>query len=184
MLETKSYRLTSFVAPVIEEEKANEIVQLVKNKIEDQKGIIQNYSEKADTRQLAYPIGGFKEAFYFTADFSFPTAKMPQFNNFLNEKKEILRYLITVNRRKKSSKKSTFRENKKMKLSQDLLASKMIDKIETLPDEKTTSKKEFEAKEKDHGSQPNKHEEKTKPTKKEKTSLEDLDKKLDKILNE
>ncbi len=167
--ENKSYQITLIFSANLEEKEITESVQKIKQMIEKKEGKIEeidNLAEKIISRKLSYPMQKSTDAFYLTLNFELFPEYIKEFSQELNLEKSILRYLISnkqtkAKKEKKAIKKNIFQEKE---IDDIDLSSKMIDKVEpVLPEEERTEKK---------------------MEKKEKSSIEDLDKKLEEILNE
>ena len=108
---------------------------------------------------MAYPIKKCQEAFYFSLNFVLPIQAVNELNKQLSSNDNILRHLIAQTRPPQSQ----IKPKKEQKESLDF---GIVDKIEPLPKEKTpaiiSDQKE----------------------KKEKVKIEELDKKLEEILNQ
>ena len=158
--ENKLYQLTCLFDTSTSIEKINQIIEEVRQIIISNEGIAseKNYSSESIKKKLAYPIKKQNEAFYWDFDFSLSPKEISKLEQKLRHKKSIIRYIIT--------------NRKKLKLKQKIVKKpidfKIIDKIESLPDEiieKILKKEEPKFI-------------------KEKTKIEDLDKKLEEILNQ
>ncbi len=158
--ENKLYQLTCLFDTSTSIEKINQIIEEVRQIIISNEGIAseKNYSSESIKKKLAYPIKKQNEAFYWDFDFSLSPKEISKLEQKLRHKKSIIRYIIT--------------NRKKLKLKQKIVKKpidfKIIDKIESLPDEIIEKI-------------PKKEEPKFI---KEKTKIEDLDKKLEEILNQ
>jgi small subunit ribosomal protein S6 len=152
--EKKSYQLTCFISPDLKEEELNEAIKKIEQLITGDEGDVQ-YAGTPVSKSLSYKINKHQDAFYFLLNFLLPASKIRQLCQKLNLEKNILRYLITVRKQLK--------ENKEVKKSSRIkkeLDSKMIDRIEPMPEPAA------------------------KIEKKEKSRIQELDKKLDEILNQ
>ena len=157
--ENKSYQLTCFLSPLLNQEKLDEYVQKVKQIIIDNNGSIpEAISSNLVKKNLPYKIQKHQEAFYLNLNFLLPALEMNKLCQQLNLKKSIIRYLITIQKQPKENK-----EKIKSKLIKEAIDSKMIDKIEPLVFKHTKEKA---------------------PEKNRKVKIKELDKKLDEILNE
>ena len=156
--ENKLYQLTCLFDTSVSTEKINQIIEEIRQIIISDKGTSseKNYSSEPIKKKLAYPIKKQNEAFYWDFSFSFSPKEISKLEQTLKRKKSIIRYIITN------------RKELKQKIVKKPIDFKIIDKIEPLPDEiieKTTKKEEPKSI-------------------KEKTKIEDLDKKLEEILNQ
>lgn len=155
--ENKLYQLTCLFDTSADTEKINQIIEGIKQIITSNEGIIseRNYSSAPISKKLAYPIKKKNEALYWDLSFSLSPKEISKLEQALKQKKKIIRYIIT-NRK----------ELKQKTIIKKPIDLKMIDKIEPLPDKI-----------------PDKIEKKEPKIIKEKTKIEDLDKKLEEILN-
>jgi len=162
--KNKLYQLTCLFSPAIADGKLDQLVDKIKSGITSCGGSLSNEVPLSNPikKTLAYPIKKCQEAFYFSLNFVLPVQTVNELNKQLSSNNNIIRYLIT-NRAQDKSSQSQIRPREKQKESLDF---KIIDKIEPLPREKTpaiiSDQKE----------------------KKEKIKIEELDKKLEEILNQ
>lgn len=162
--ENKLYQLTCLFSPTITSEKIDQLIDKIKSKITSCGGSLSNEVPLSNPikKTLAYPIKKCQEAFYFSLNFVLPAQTVNKLNKQLSSDNNIIRHLIT-NRPQAKSSQIQIKPRKKQEESLDL---KIIDKIEPLPKEKTpaivSDQKE----------------------KKEKIKIEELDKKLEEILNQ
>jgi len=161
--ENKKYQLTYLLSPLLEQKKLEEISQKIKKWIIEKGGSL---SEKENffpgfKKNLAYPIKKYYQAFYFNLNFLLASQLINQLSQQLNLEKDILRYFIIT---KKKTRDKPIRET---------IDHKIVDRIEPLV-----------AKEIPLSQKPTQTQEKKPPEKKEKVKIEDLDKKLEEILNE
>jgi len=159
--ENKTYQLTYLLSPLLEQKKIEEISQKIKKWIIEKGGSL---SEKENffpglKKNLAYPLKKYRQAFYFNFNFLLAGQLINQLSKQLNLEKDILRHFIITKQKMKS------------KPIQEAMDHKIVDRIEPLvAKEIPLSKKSTQ--------------EKTPPEKKEKVKIEELDKKLEEILNE
>ena len=159
--ENKTYQLTYLLSPLLEQKKLEEISQKIKKWIIEKGGSL---SEKENLspgfkKNLAYPLKKYRQAFYFNLNFLLASQMIGQFSEQLNLEKDILRHIITIKKKMKS------------KPIQEAIDHKIVDRIEPLV------AKEIPLSEKPTP-------EKSPPEKKEKVKIEELDKKLEEILNQ
>jgi len=169
--ENKTYQLTYLLSPLLEQKKLEETSQKIKKWIIEKGGSL---SEKENLspglkKNLAYPLKKHRQAFYFNLNFLLAGQLINQLSQQLNLEKDILRYFIIT-------KKKT-----KYKPIQEAINHKIVDRIEPLV------AKEIPLFEKPI-------QDKTPPVKKlarggsapgrEKVKIEELDKKLEEILNQ
>ena len=190
-LKTKPYQITFFLSPELasqgeNQEKLNEVVQKIKQEITDKGGSLETPETESSLtnlikKTLAYPIQKYQEAFYLSLNFLLPPRMIKQFRQQLNLEDNILRYLITARPIAKKIIPETFPGSRKTKTPRAQLTPKkpfldfgMIDKIEPLsatepsltsPEDKTITPSQ-------------------KKEKPEKVEIEELDKKLEEILNQ
>ncbi|OGY41533.1 MAG: 30S ribosomal protein S6 [Candidatus Buchananbacteria bacterium RBG_13_36_9] len=136
------------------------IVEKVAAQIKENQGTITK-DDNLGKLKFAYPLKHQSHGYYLLYEFNLPKANLIKLNRSLSLATELLRFIIV----KKKVKTET--EIKKEKALQEKLAKKKEKEIEKIKADKV------EAKEKP----------KKERTAKEKISLEDLDKKLDEILD-
>lgn len=161
--ENKSYQITCLFLPSLNQEQIGEIIQKIKQLITTENGSISETTEPIK-KNLAYPIKKHLEAFYWNSSFLLSDQIINKFRQQLDLEKNILRYLINI-------KKTETDPIKKEAIKKPL--NEMIDKIEPLIDREIPlgemAKKPIE--------------EKINFDKKKKIKIEELDKKLEEILN-
>ncbi|MBL7053219.1 MAG: 30S ribosomal protein S6 [Candidatus Portnoybacteria bacterium] len=162
MNENKSYQLTCLFLSSLDQGKIDEIIQKIKGLITVENGSISETTEPIK-KNLAYPIKKQLEAFYWSSSFLLSDQKINEFRQQLDLEKNILRYLINI---KKTETDPIKKETIKKPLNE------MIDKIEPLKEMPLgeMAKKPIEK-------------EISSDTKK-KVKIEELDKKLEEILNQ
>ena len=156
---TDHYELLYIVSSNYTSSEVKPIVTKIASLIKEQKGEITKDTDLGKLK-LAYPIKHQSHGYYQLYEFNLPKENLQKLNNALSLTNEILRFLIVKKKIK------TEKEIKEEKALQEKLAKKKEKEIEKIKAEKE------EAKEKPK-----------KEAKKEKISLEDLDKKLDEILD-
>jgi len=162
--ETKAYQLTCFISPLLNGEKLEGVIKNIKKWINDKGGSLSEekiVSDEVERKRLAYPVKKHKEAFYLTLKFLLPHQVIDKLNQFLAQEKDILRYLIV--------------NQPKLKPAPETLKYKEAKKIEPFLD------KEFSIPEKPIRVEPLA---KRKEEEKGKVKIEELEKKLEEILNE
>lgn len=164
--QLKNYQLSAFFSPLLDEKQLVEAIDKIKKLIVGYEG--KTAKEKISKKNLAYKIKHFQDAFYVLLDFSLLPDKVIELASKLKLEKDILRHLITI------YKPETAIEPKKQKP----MVEQRKDKTDLI-DQLTTEKPGLKA----ERAKPLDEIEETTP-KKEKVNLEDLDKKLDEILNE
>ncbi len=154
--ENKLYQLTCLFNTSADIEKINQIIEAIRQIITSNEGTIseKNYSPAPINKRLAYPIKKQDEALYWDFYFSLPPKEISKLEHLLRQKKNIIRHIITN------------RKEIKQKTIKKPIDLKMIDKIEPLPNKI-----------------PDKIEKKEPRIIREKAKIEDLDKKLEEILN-
>ncbi len=168
----KDYHLTCILIPDLDEGKRVKVIKQIKDKIQGLEGSVQKeyaQPEELEKRKLSYLMNKTREAYYWEADLSIPAKSLHQLQAELNLNKSLIRFLITTQEKAKP-------KTEKSDLTDKELDLDIIDKIEpaTEPTEQpaeTESKTEKEKPEKEK-------------SKSSKNKIEDLDKKLDEILNE
>jgi len=158
---TDHYEMLYIIPANFTVEEVKPITQKVKKIIEENQGNI-TLEEDLGKLKLAYPIKNQSHGFYQLFEFDLPKQNLQNLNNLLKLTNDILRFLIV---KKKLKTKEELAKEKKL---QDKLAKKKEQAIEKIKEEKNT--------------QPEKTK-KTEKTTKEKISIEELDKKLDEILD-
>lgn len=178
--ENKLYQLTCLFSPNIAGEKLNRLVEKIKDGITSKGGSLSSDIPSANPikKTLAYPIKKCQEAFYFSLNFLLPVQAISDLNKQLESENNIIRHLIT-NRAPARSPQAQIKSKKKQKEPLDF---KIVDKIEPLPNEQTifdqpVLKTDQTPREKTR-TVPDRKE------KKEKVKIEELDKKLEEILNQ
>lgn len=169
--ENKTYQLTYLLSPLLEQKNLEEISQKIKKWIIEKDGSL---SEKENfspgfKRNLAYPLKKHRQAFYFNLNFILAGQLINQLSQQLNLEKDILRHFIITKKKTKP------------KPIQETIDYKIVDRIEplvakeiplfkkTIQDKTPSVKKPVKG-----GSAPGR----------EKVKIEELDKKLEEILNE
>jgi len=179
--ETKFYQATFLLSPLLESNQIEEIFEKIKKIIQQKGGFLSqeiNPLDKVTKKKLAYPIQKQAEAFYLTFDFSLPSPfQIKEINEQINLEKNILRYFIAAQPKPKKEK-----EKKAEAKIKKVLNSKIIDKIKPLTEstESPQSEKTDEPKTKPESEKEPAQKKKTK----EKATLQELDKKLEEILNQ
>jgi len=156
---TGHYEICYIISASYTSDEVKPITEKVIKKIKDNEGQV-TFEEELGKLKFAYPIDNLSHGYYQVVEFNLPKNNLQKLDRQLKLNKEVLRYIIVKKKIK------TKEELTKEKELQDKLAKKKEQDIEKIKAEKE------EVKEK-----PKK--EKTK----EKMSLEDLDKKLDEILD-
>ena len=159
------YQLTYLLPPSLDEKGALEIGQKLKKWIEEKQGKIEE--EKTTNRNLAYPIKKYQQAVYLNLSFQIIPESVKELQEYLKLEGSILRYAIE---RRFPRSLSKITKPARVKIGQtktypepDLFRHARL---------KETEKKELSEKPV------------STPSPKEKVKLEELDKKLEEILNE
>jgi len=165
--ENKLYKLTCLISPLFNQEQLGKIVQDIKQGIINSEGSISEEISLNDVvkKRIAYPIKKYLEAFYLNINFLLPAQATSKLHQYLDSKKDIIRFLITTRQQSKI---------KPVKSSKKAFSSKIVEKIEPLSIKETPKET---VKEK---SVP----EPIISESKRKAKIEELDKKLEEILNE
>ncbi len=157
--ENKSYQLTCLFPSSLNQEKIGAIAQKIKQLIIAEKGSISEIEGRLIEpikKNLSYPIKKHLEAFYWNLNFLLSVQAINKLRQQLDSEKNIIRYLINAQ--------ETKTETVKKRISKKPLDD-MVDKIEPLADKEQAQ-------------------EKISSDKKEKVKIEELDKKLEEILNQ
>ncbi len=152
--EIPHYEMLYIVANKYSEDELKPIVENVNKTIEKEGGKI-TYEESWGKKKLAYPIQHFHYGYYTVVEFDIPAKKMAKLNDLFRMSAEILRHMI-VSKKKLSEEEIKKKQEEKEKLS------KKEEKKEEKKDEKAKLEEE---------------------KKKGSVKLEELDEKLDKILD-
>lgn len=183
--EIPHYELLFIVPNKFTIEELKPIVKKVSGIITDNGGKI-TYSEEWGNKKLAYPINHFTHGYYNLFEFDVEGEKVNQINNILKMDNDIIRHLIIV------KVKRTIEEinQEKAEEKERREATKIVNI--SREDKRKSAKKTTKSAKSPHSKQENKQEikvEKSSKTEKQeekkdekKVNLEDLDEKLDKIL--
>lgn len=162
------YELVYILPPDYDETKCNQASQIIAKTISKRNGAIAK-EESIGERLLKYPVKGLSRGLYYLVEFTIPVDHLENLKKDLNLNEEIVRYIIT--------KKETVKEKEPDQSQKQEAKEKPQDK------EPKVSKKQPEPKKKPakkaYTIVKTEDEEKEKP---KKTSLDDLDKKLNEIL--
>jgi len=156
---TEHYEILYILPISLTPEETAPFVEKISGQIKDNGGTITK-DDNLGKQKLAYPIKGLTHGYYFLYEFDLPKAHLSKLNRSIQLMPEVVRFLIV---KKKVKTEKDIAEEKAL---QDRLAKRKEKEIEKLKASKEEVK-EKPAKEKG----------------KEKISLEDLDKKLDEILD-
>ncbi len=177
--QVKQYQITYLLPPSFQPEQIDKITEKIKQTIIAQGGTTsQKETPSANLKKLAYPIKKLQEAFYLNLDFSLPAQSTKPLGQHLNLENDILRYSINAKKELKA------KQDKKTKEAIDY--GKMVEKIEPLTEYRPapTSPELFKSQEKLVPETEKSAKEKSISDKKAKVKIEELDKKLEEILNQ
>jgi len=173
---TKKYQIILVFPPTLGPEKLGKTIEKVKQFIINQEGSLSeketDKNQTAQLKKLSYPINKYEEAFYLTLNFSLPPKNVKVLNQELKMEDNLMRHIITT------------RDEIKIDSKEKIDYNKMVEKIEPSHKEEIIEKLETEEiteveKEKASILSGNKSVKKA-----DKAEIEDLDKKLEEILNE
>lgn len=159
----RHYELSYLISPTLSREEAEELVENITTHIQDE-GLLDFTPEsqkKPERISLAYPIEEQNNGFLSTLHFFLKPEKVKKIKDYLKEEEEILRFLVF---KKEASKKKPGKKKKK---------------------EKKKTEKESSSKEKEKDSSTptdQKKEDKKQNKKRKKVDLDEVEKKLDQIL--
>jgi len=158
---TQRYELVYLIANKFSENELEPITSAVVKFIKDQGGLI--IQEEAWGKQkLAYPIKGFFHAYYFLIEFDLPRENINKLNNYLRLNEDILRHLVT---------------QKRIKSAEEIANEKRA--TQKMAEEQAKAMEEREGRVVKHKAPAETKEKETK-----KVSIEELDEKLNKILDD
>jgi small subunit ribosomal protein S6 len=160
---TEHYEILYILPISLTPEETAPFVEKVAAFIKDNGGEITK-DDNLGKQKFAYPIKALTHGYYFLYEFDLPKAHLSKLNRSIQLMPEVVRYLIVKKRVK------TEQDIADEKATEERLAKRKEKEIEKLKAEKESPAKASEDKDK-------------KPSGKEKMSLEDLDKKLDEILD-
>lgn len=160
---TEHYEILYILPISLTPEETTPFVEKVAAFIKDNGGEITK-DDNLGKQKFAYPIKALTHGYYFLYEFDLPKAHLSKLNRSIQLMPEVVRYLIVKKRIK------TEQDIADEKATEERLAKRKEKEIEKLKAEKESPAKASEDKDK-------------KPSGKEKMSLEDLDKKLDEILD-
>jgi small subunit ribosomal protein S6 len=165
--DAKQYQMTCLFPPSLNQEQLDKAIQKIKQLIITQGGSFsQEKNPTVQLKRIAYPINKHQEAFYAILNFSLPTQMMEVLAQQLNLENILIRYLITGQAQPKA------KIDKEIKETIDY--NKMVEKVESMSVQKKSTPINPELSLKN---------EKPVSEIKEKAEIEELDKKLEEILN-
>ena len=91
----KAYELLFFVAPGIEEETRNAVMERIQNTITDLKGVVDNV-DVWGKRRLAYEINGLTDGDYTLVDFHADTQSIDELDRVLRINDSVVRHMIVA----------------------------------------------------------------------------------------
>lgn len=174
---TDHYELLYIIGANIAEDKLDTICEKIKKLLTDQGAQI-TLEEKWQRRRLAYPIAHQYYGYYFVLEFDVEKSKVKSISEKLRLTNEVLRFQI-IKKKKKSAEELQKEKELKARRAQKL-AQELKDREEQETTRREPAREPSKAPEK-----PPVQEKilKKKPDEKPKVSMEDLDKKLDEILD-
>ncbi|MFC1700559.1 30S ribosomal protein S6 [Patescibacteria group bacterium] len=167
--ESKIYQLACHLSPLLDQGQIEKTVQKIKEIITADNGLfLDNKGLSIDNiqrKKLSYPIENYNESFYLVCDFLADGKNISEINNQINLKKDVIRHMITSRQKPKIVSKEII----------DYKASKQIESLSLSKDSKDKATNNNED-----------IKDKKIPTsyKKDKIKIEELDKKLEEILNQ
>lgn len=184
------YQLTIHLNPQLKKEEIKEIKEELKEKLEKEKGKIIKTNDLKKTT-LTFPIEDFKESFLWDLTVELPPNKISQFQANLKEKDQILRLMISK-KPEEEIRKTTFDPSQKESKTETEAEPKPSQTEETQEPEEEIEETEVEEKERkkekktetDEKTKQAKASEEPEEKKNEKVELEDIDDKLDDILED
>jgi ribosomal protein S6 len=159
----RNYDVTLIFSPLLEEQQANDILQQLLSLVQEQGGILGDQQFKGK-RPLLSPIKKHKEGYLTAISFTLSPDHLETFEKFCKEQKDILRFLIA-------------KQAKKRMKSQPSLARKNPPMASSTPDMPETGGATVT---KSSSAQKEKHDQ----SGEEKTDLKDIDEKLEEIFKE
>jgi len=180
--ENKPYQLTYLLSPLLDQKKIEEISQKLKKWIIEKGGSLaeKGNSSLALKKNLAYPLKKYRQAFYLNLNFLLAGQTVGQLGQQLNLEKDILRYFITTKQKLKTKPPHQYIGGGKP--IREAIDHKIVDRIEPLVDKPRAFQEKALGKQIPLSEKSAK--DKTAPEKKEKVKIEELDKKLEEILNQ
>jgi len=159
--ETKLYQLTCLLPPFLEQAKVEKISQKIKDRINEKGGSLAG-NQTIFKKTLAYPLKKHQEAFYLNLNFLLDGQAINKINQQLNLEKNILRHFIAAKQQPKNKPEI----DRKIAIAEEIkpLVAKEVPLAE--------------------GKEPRPVEEKQTADKQRKVKIEEIDQKLNEILNE
>jgi small subunit ribosomal protein S6 len=184
--KTPHYEMIYIISNKYSEEELNKIIKKIDKLITDNSGKI-TYNENWGKKKLAYQIKGFKYGYYNLVEFDLKGEKLLKLNNSLRMETDIIRHQIVSCKLK--TKQEIEKEKKKMekiwltKLKGIEEQEQKTKKLEKKEEKKSSNIKNKKTKKESEQKKDNQIEKEKKEAKNKDIKLEDLDKKLDKILD-
>lgn len=175
--ENKKYQLTCLFSVLSAPEELSKVIEKIKNEITTQGGSFIGAEVSAANlvkKRLAYPIDKHQEAFLLNIDFVFPIKLLNAFKEQFLPEEDIIRFIVAVKEKEKKQ------PEKKIEDSFDF---ELVDKVEPLSKKEDTPREEITVEPKTKEAAPKK-DVPIEKTVKEKVKIEELDKKLEEILNQ
>lgn len=199
------YELSYLISGAVAEANVGKVAEVVEKEIKTIKGKIINQVNPIK-RKLSYPIKKQSFAYFVTLYFDAPKDTVKELNQFFRLNNNVLRHLLIESTESAMNdylrrQKSDTQERKQDSKEKETVISKVEAKEESIPEtlpstpaieeEKQTApvveeeapKEEIKEEEPADMKTSNEQQEKTKEAKKEKMRIEDIDKKIDEILN-
>lgn len=182
MEENKTYQLTLFLPASLNEMEARETIQKIRQMIEQKGGeikkapvfeisVAEGKSEKISLdkfkKELAYPVKKHRVVFCFNIDFNLNKELTADFRNQLKLEKTVIRFLIATKRPVADA-------------TESFSTAKLDEKIDSLIDREIPLPQKLT----ERIAEPELTPETALPAGQSKTKIEDLDKKLEEILNQ
>ncbi|MBU2580071.1 30S ribosomal protein S6 [Patescibacteria group bacterium] len=172
--QNKIYQLTCLFSPLLSSEESDKLVQKIKKEITDREGSFDLPSaflvkENLTKKRLSYPIKKEQEALFININFTAPAEAIGQIVNQIGSEKDVLRCLATLEKKSKP----------KPQPDKNEFDFEFVDKVEPLVKKEIEPEKQIEKKEEETT-----EEEIPDKSSKAKVKIEELDKKLEEILNQ
>lgn len=157
-LRVQHYELVYLISNKFSENELEPITSAVTKLIKDNGGTV-THEENWGKKKLAYPIKQFFHAYYFIVEFDLPRAELAKLDNYLRLHEDVIRHLII---------------QKRIKTAEELANEKRA--AQRMAEEQAKETEEFAVKHKAPAE--------TKAKEEKKVSMEELDEKLNKILDD
>ena len=180
--ENQFYQLTCYFSPLLDQSQLGEMAQNLKETIAAREGLVLVEEELAvgniQRKKLAYPIQNYQEAFCLSFNFLANSQSIAQLNNQFNLNKNILRHMIVAKQKPSSAPKEII--DYKATEQIELLARQKKTAVD--PKQKATTR--IVAEKSDAVERESFSAAAGEKDKEEKTKIDELDKKLEEILNQ